>query len=79
MTDKSLSDMLRDRGTSEWHMARMNESIADMFQQRQEILSRKAQDTQDALLEIERKYASELQAWDQEYELYMTLNMPSGV
>lgn len=79
MTDKTLSDMLRDKGTSEWHMARTQESIADMFLQRQQILTRKAQEVQAFMQELEMRYAQELQEWEQEYALYMTLNLPSEV
>lgn len=74
--EKSIPDMLRDAGTNEWHMACDNPAIADLFAQRSEILAQKAQEIHTAMMEIDKKYTQQLQDWEQEYRVMISLSMP---
>jgi hypothetical protein len=74
--EKSIPDMLRDAGTNEWHMACTNPAIADLFTQRSKILAQKAAEVQAIMLDIDKKYAQQLQEWEQEYRVMISLSMP---
>lgn len=74
--NKSLPDILREKGTSEWHMAHTNPVIEDLLAQWQQIQTAKSEEITQFMNKIQEKYDAQLAAWHAEYNMCMIMYLP---
>lgn len=59
-----------------WHMIRQNPMLEDLMNRKSEILKAQAEEIAQAIQQVEHKYKVQLEEWQSEFQVYMSLIQP---